>query len=66
MKVDRELQEAIKKHGEVRLPKSFEDNFKERILSEKNRIAHAWITTVSLIVYNTSYNTLGETYLNLC
>lgn len=35
LKVDRELEEAIKKHGEVRLPKSFEDNFKDRILEKK-------------------------------
>ena len=39
MKIDRELQEAIKKHGEVKLPKSFEDNFKDRILEKKRQIA---------------------------
>jgi hypothetical protein len=39
MKVDRELQEAIKKHGEVSPPKSYEDEFYEKIHGKKLELA---------------------------
>lgn len=39
MKVERELNEAIKKHGEINPPKSYEDQFFERINSRKKDIA---------------------------
>jgi len=39
MKVDRELSDAIKKHGEVNPPKSYEDHFFERINQKKKDIA---------------------------
>jgi hypothetical protein len=38
MKVNRELQEAIKKHGEVAPPKVFEDEFFEKINNKKRDI----------------------------
>ena len=38
MKVDRELQEAIAKHGEVVLPKKHEDEFYERIKKKQEEI----------------------------
>lgn len=41
MKVDRELQEAIQKHGHVEPPKSYEDKFFERINNKKKDIARA-------------------------
>ncbi len=39
MKVERELKDAIAKHGEIRPPTSYEDNFFERINSKKKDIA---------------------------
>ena len=36
MKVDRELKEAVSKHGEVVVPRSYEDEMKEEILKRKN------------------------------
>lgn len=43
MKVDRELQEAIKKHGVVQTPKKHEDQFYERIKKKKEEIYNtAW------------------------
>lgn len=41
MKVDRELEEAIKKHGEVQPPKTYEDQFFERINQKKKDLARA-------------------------
>jgi hypothetical protein len=38
LKVDRELQEAIRKHGEVQPPKEYEDQFFERINQKKRDI----------------------------
>ena len=38
MKVDRELQDAIRKHGEVEPPKEHEDQFFERIKNKKRDI----------------------------
>lgn len=42
MKVDRELEEAIQKHGVVNPPKSYEDQFFERINQKKKDIAAVW------------------------
>lgn len=39
LKVDAELQAAIKKHGEVQLPKSYEDQFYERVKENKKSFA---------------------------
>jgi hypothetical protein len=41
LKVDQELQEAIRKHGEVVEPKSYEDAFFDRINDKKRDIARA-------------------------
>ena len=41
MKVDKELQDAINKHGLVNPRKSYEDQFFERINAKKKDIAHA-------------------------
>lgn len=41
MKVDRELQAAIRKHGEVQIPKSYEDQFFENIAEKKKNIQTA-------------------------
>lgn len=41
MKVDRELEEAIKKHGVIQPPKAYEDQFFERINAKKRDIAQA-------------------------
>jgi hypothetical protein len=40
MKVDRELQEAIKKHGEITPPRAFEDMFFDNINNKKRDLAH--------------------------
>ena len=42
MKVDRELKEAIQKHGEVQVPELFEDQLKEKIENAKKKIAAMW------------------------
>jgi len=39
MKVNRELEEAIAKHGRVEVPESFEDQFAEKIELAKKRVA---------------------------
>ena len=39
MKVDRELNEAISKHGVVNPPKSYEDQFFEKINQKKKEVA---------------------------
>lgn len=39
MKVDRELKDAVAKHGEVSIPESFEDQLAEKIEAAKRRIA---------------------------
>lgn len=39
MKVDRELQDAIKKHGEVVEPQKYEDMFYEKINNKKKDLA---------------------------
>jgi hypothetical protein len=39
MKVERELEEAINKHGEVNPPKSYQDRFYERVNNKKKEIA---------------------------
>lgn len=41
LKVDRELQDAIRKHGEVEPPKSFEDQFFEKVNQKKRDIYSA-------------------------
>ena len=41
MKVDREMQAAISKHGEVQVPKSYEDQFFENIAEKKKNIQTA-------------------------
>jgi len=38
MKVDRELQDAIEIHGEVRLPSKYEDEWEARVEREKQKI----------------------------
>lgn len=37
MKVDRELEEAISKHGEVQVPEEFEDQLKAKIENAKKK-----------------------------
>jgi hypothetical protein len=39
MKVDRELKDAVAKHGEVQIPESFEDQLAEKIEIAKRRVA---------------------------
>jgi len=39
MKVDRELKDAILKHGEVEIPEQFEAQLAEKIQNAKMRIA---------------------------
>lgn len=39
MKVDREMKDAIAKHGEVVIPEQFEDKLAEKIENAKRRIA---------------------------
>ena len=39
MKVDRELKDAVAKHGEVVIPESFEDQLAEKIEIAKKRVA---------------------------
>lgn len=39
MKVDREMEAAIAKHGETVIPEKFEDQLKEKIDAAKQRIA---------------------------
>jgi len=39
MKVNREMKEAIEKHGEVQPPKKYEDVFWERINKKKEELA---------------------------
>lgn len=39
MKVDRELKDAVAKHGEVVIPEQFEDQLAEKIENAKKRIA---------------------------
>lgn len=39
MKVQRELKDAIQKHGEVQVPELFEDQLKEKIENAKKKIA---------------------------
>lgn len=41
MKVERELKDAVSKHGEVEIPEQFEDALKEKIELAKKRIATA-------------------------
>ena len=38
MKVDRELEDAISKHGKVEIPESFEEQFKGKVESAKQKI----------------------------
>lgn len=38
MKVDKEIQDAIKKHGKVTPPRAYEDQFYENIKNKKNEI----------------------------
>jgi hypothetical protein len=40
MKVDRELEEAVKKHGVIQPPRKFEDMFFEKINDKKRDLAH--------------------------
>jgi hypothetical protein len=35
LKVDRELQDAVEKHGTVKVPRDYEDQFFERINKKK-------------------------------
>lgn len=39
IKVESELQDAIKKHGEVVIPSTFEDEWEARLVEEKQKIA---------------------------
>jgi hypothetical protein len=39
MKVNRELKDAVSRHGEVEIPEQFEDQLKEKIELAKKRIA---------------------------
>jgi hypothetical protein len=39
MKVDRELEEAVKKHGTVKIPKTYEEEFHEKINQKKKELA---------------------------
>ena len=39
MKVDRELKDAIAKHGEVEIPEQYEDQLADKIHAAKKRIA---------------------------
>ena len=41
MKVNRELEDAVAKHGEVQIPESFEDQMAEKIELAKRKIANA-------------------------
>ena len=41
MKVNRELEDAVAKHGEVQVPESFEDQMAEKIELAKNKVARA-------------------------
>ena len=41
MKVDRELQEAIAKHGETVIPSRYEDEWESRVVQERQKIAAA-------------------------
>ena len=38
MKVDRELQEAVQKHGEVDIPEQYEDQFASKIENAKRKL----------------------------
>jgi len=42
LKVDRELKEAIQKHGEVQPARKYEDIFHERVNQKKSEIASLW------------------------
>ena len=46
MKVNRELEEAIAKHGETVIPRTYEEQFYERVENEKKRIVagSSWIS----------------------
>ncbi len=39
MKVDRELMDAVAKHGEVAVPEQFEDQLAQKIDDAKKRVA---------------------------
>lgn len=39
MKVDRELEAAIAKHGETVIPTRYEEEWQERLIQERQRIA---------------------------
>ena len=39
LKVDRELQEAVAKHGEVHIPERYENQWKRRVEENKHRLA---------------------------
>lgn len=39
MKVNRELEDAVAKHGEVQIPESFEDQLAEKIELAKKQVA---------------------------
>ena len=39
MKVDRELEDAVAKHGEVQIPEQFEEQLAQKIDDAKKRIA---------------------------
>jgi hypothetical protein len=39
MKVDKELQEAIAKHGELKVPKPYEEEFFDRVKNKRREIA---------------------------
>ena len=41
MKVDRELEDAVAKHGEVQIPEKFEDQLAAKIEDAKRKIAQA-------------------------
>ena len=41
MKVDREMKDAISKHGEVSIPEEFEDQLADKIKDAKRRISQA-------------------------
>ena len=42
MKVDRELEETVRKHGEVQPPRQFEDEFYEKIDLKKKSLAESF------------------------
>ena len=66
MKVDRELEEAISKHGEVQVPEEFEDQLKAKIENTKKKIAAMWLEYLKNLLRKNERTNAWSLLHNLC